>query len=95
MCHPSRKTELARLQSRPSDGLNDILGGGGGTSPALSHIRSFVEQLVLIGYMRLSKAAGSQTLNLQRNALLAAGVEPGHLYEDQASGNRERLTSAK
>jgi hypothetical protein len=34
-------------------------------------------------------ADGSQTLDLQRDALLAAGVEPGHLYEDQASGKRD------
>src|ERR671912_354833 len=39
--------------------------------------------------MRVSKADGSQTLDLQRDALLAAGVEPGHLYEDQASGKRD------
>src|SRR4051794_11776231 len=52
----------------------------------LSLIRSFAEQPVLIGYMRVSKADGSQTFDLQRDALLAAGVEPGHLYEDQASG---------
>jgi acetyl esterase/lipase len=37
---------------------------------------------MLIGYMRVSKADGSQTLDLQRDALLAAGIEPGHLYED-------------
>ena len=37
---------------------------------------------MLVGYMRVSKADGSQTLDLQRDALLAAGVEPGHLYED-------------
>src|SRR3954451_583669 len=55
----------------------------------LSLIRSFAEQPVLIGYMRVSKADGSQTLDLQRDALLAAGVEPGHLYEDQASGTRD------
>ena len=31
---------------------------------------------MLIGYMRISKADGSQTLNLQKDAaLLAAGVE--------------------
>ena len=30
---------------------------------------------VLIGYMRVSKADGSQTLDLQRDALLAAGVQ--------------------
>ncbi len=44
---------------------------------------------MLIGYMRVSKADGSQTLDLQRDALLAAGVEAGHLYEDQASGKRD------
>jgi hypothetical protein len=44
---------------------------------------------VLIGYMRVSKADGSQTLDLQRDALLAAGIDPGHLYEDQASGKRD------
>jgi hypothetical protein len=26
---------------------------------------------------------------LQRDALIAAGVDPAHLYEDQASGKRE------
>jgi len=41
-----------------------------------------VEQPVLIGYMRVSKANGSQMLDLQRDALLAAGVEPRHLYEN-------------
>ncbi len=44
---------------------------------------------MLIDYMRVSKADGSQTFNLQRDALLAAGVEPEHLYEDQASGKRD------
>ena len=42
-----------------------------------------------IGYMRVSKADGSQTPDLQRDALLAAGVEPAHLYEDQASGRTD------
>jgi DNA invertase Pin-like site-specific DNA recombinase len=44
---------------------------------------------MLIGYMRVSKADGSQVLDLQRDALLAAGVETGHLYEDMASGKRD------
>jgi DNA invertase Pin-like site-specific DNA recombinase len=35
-----------------------------------------------------SRADGSQVLDLQRDALLAAGVAPGHLYEDFASGNK-------
>ena len=44
---------------------------------------------MLLGYMRVSKADGSQVLDLQRDALLAAGVEPGQLYEDLASGKRD------
>ncbi len=37
---------------------------------------------VLIGYMRVFKADGSQTLDPQRDALLAAGVPGDRLYED-------------
>jgi len=44
---------------------------------------------MLIGYMRVSKADGSQATDLQRDALIAAGIDPAHLYEDQASGKRE------
>ena len=44
---------------------------------------------VLIGYMRVSKADGSQVLDLQRDALLAAGAGAEHLYEDLASGRRD------
>lgn len=32
---------------------------------------------------------GSQTTDLQRDALEAAGVDPAHLYEDMASGKNE------
>jgi DNA invertase Pin-like site-specific DNA recombinase len=46
-------------------------------------------RLVLIGYMRMSSADGSQALALQRDALLAAGVDPARLYEDHASGKRD------
>ncbi|EAW0948675.1 recombinase family protein [Salmonella enterica] len=44
---------------------------------------------MLIGYMRVSKADGSQANDLQRDALIAAGVDVAHLYEDRASGKRE------
>jgi len=44
---------------------------------------------LLVGYMRVSKADGSQVLDLQRDALLSAGVAPAHLYEDRASGKRD------
>lgn len=43
----------------------------------------------LIGYARVSKADGSQGLDLQRDALLAAGVEADRVYEDMASGRRD------
>ena len=44
---------------------------------------------MLIGYVRVSKADGSQATDLQRDALVATGVEPQHIYEDAASGKRE------
>ena len=42
-----------------------------------------------IAYMRVSTADGSQANDLQHDALIAAGVDPAQLYEDQASGKRE------
>jgi DNA invertase Pin-like site-specific DNA recombinase len=44
---------------------------------------------MLIGYARVSKADGSQVLDLQKDALGAAGVEPDRIYQDFASGGRE------
>ena len=44
---------------------------------------------MLIGYIRVSKADGSQVLDLQRDALMAAGVLTEHLYEDFASGTKD------
>ena len=41
---------------------------------------------MLVGYTRVSKADGSQSTDLQRDALLGAGVEPEAIYEDHASG---------
>ena len=43
---------------------------------------------MLIGYARVSKADGSQSLDLQHDALCAAGVDAAHLYHDHASGVR-------
>ena len=37
---------------------------------------------MLIGYARVSKADGSQSLDLQRAALPAAGVDAGPVYHD-------------
>lgn len=44
---------------------------------------------MLIGYMRVSKADGSQSVDLQRDALIADGVDQKHLYEDHASGSKD------
>ena len=44
---------------------------------------------MLVGYMRVSRDHDRQTTDLQRDALLAAGVEPRHLFEDKASGARD------
>ena len=41
---------------------------------------------MMVGYMRLSSEGDRQTTALQRDALLAAGVDDRHLYEDKASG---------
>ena len=43
---------------------------------------------MLIGYMRVSSDGDRQVLDLQRDALLSAGVDARHLFEDHASGNR-------
>ena len=44
---------------------------------------------MLIGYVRVSKADGSQTLAPQCDALLAAGVAPGRICQDLASGRHD------
>lgn len=52
---------------------------------------------MLIGYMRVSKADGSQITDLQRDALIAAGVSVEQIYEDKSSGkldDRPGLDSA-
>ena len=43
---------------------------------------------MLVGYMRVSSDGDRQVVDLQRDALLAAGVDERHLYEDHASGSR-------
>jgi DNA invertase Pin-like site-specific DNA recombinase len=43
----------------------------------------------LVGYMRVSKADGSQVLDLQRDALIAAGIRERNLYSDTASGKQD------
>ncbi|MCP4302345.1 MAG: recombinase family protein [Gammaproteobacteria bacterium] len=52
---------------------------------------------MLVGYMRVSSDSDRQSTDLQRDALLTAGVDPRHLFEDRASGakdDRSGLTRA-
>ena len=44
---------------------------------------------MLFGYMRVSTEGDHQVFDLQRDALLAAGVDSRHLYEDRVSGSRD------
>ncbi len=44
---------------------------------------------MLVGYMRVSSADDRQSVDLQRDALLAAGVDERHLHHDKASGARD------
>src|SRR3954465_3307274 len=43
---------------------------------------------MLVGYMRVSTDSDRQVLDLQRDALLSAGVDERHLFEDRVSGSQ-------
>lgn len=43
---------------------------------------------MFVGYVRVSSETDRQNSDLQRDALLAAGVDGRHLFEDRASGAR-------
>ena len=60
---------------------------GAGASPDVANGRL---RHMLIGYARVSKTDGSQSLDLQRDALRAAGIDDAtNLYHDFASGVRD------
>lgn len=44
---------------------------------------------MLVGYMRVSSEGDRQNTNLQKDALLTAGVDIRHLFEDYASGAKD------
>ena len=44
---------------------------------------------MLFGYTRISKADGSQNLDLQHDALVAAGVDEDQIYKDKMSGRHD------
>lgn len=43
---------------------------------------------MLVGYVRVSSETDRQNSDLQRDALIAVGVDTRHLFEDRASGTR-------
>jgi len=45
---------------------------------------------MLIGYMRVSSENDRQSTDLQKDALLTAGIDPRHLFEDKASGAKDK-----
>ena len=44
---------------------------------------------MLIGYMRVSKSDGTQSLDLQKDAFTKAGIKSEYIYEDLASGRKD------
>ncbi len=44
---------------------------------------------MLVGYMRVSSSDDRQSVDLQRDALIAAGVDDRHLHQDKVSGARD------
>ena len=44
---------------------------------------------MLVGYMRVSSDSDRQGTDLQRDALLATGIDARHLFEDHASGAKD------
>lgn len=44
---------------------------------------------MLVGYVRVSTADDRQSTDLQRDALMAAGVDARHIHQDRASGARD------
>jgi DNA invertase Pin-like site-specific DNA recombinase len=43
---------------------------------------------MMVGYMRVSTTGDRQVMDLQRDALLGAGVDERHLFEDRVTGSR-------
>lgn len=50
---------------------------------------------MLVGYMGVSSADDRQSVDLQRDALVAGGVDDRHLYKDEASGARDDRSGLK
>jgi DNA invertase Pin-like site-specific DNA recombinase len=58
----------------------------------MCHINVRLGDSMLIGYMRVSKTDGSQSLDLQTDALIESGVIPENMYQDFSSGKNDDRT---
>ena len=91
----SRPTDVDGLSGSPIFQVNNDVGGYNSEALAKAlkdrHSCHAIDRLgdaMQIGYMRVSKADGSQSTDLQRDALRAAGVATRRLYADRASGRQ-------
>ena len=50
---------------------------------------------MFVGYMRVSSGSDTQSTDLQRDALLAVGIDARHLFEDRASGAKDDPTGLR
>lgn len=64
-------------------------GKPGRIEPLYEYPTPEVFRYMLVGYMRVSSDSDRQTTDLQRDALVNAGVDARHLFEDKASGARD------
>ena len=85
-----RTGDDVRVEHPDTKGAGDCPRGVGVSCLAKGRLRH-----MLIGYARVSKTDGSQSLDLQRDALRAAGIDDAtNLYHDRASGVRDDRPAA-
>ena len=66
-----------------------LYGKPGRIEPLYEYPTLEVFRYMHVGYMRVSSDSDRQTTDLQRDALVTAGVDTRHLFEDKASGARD------
>ena len=90
-CISARIVSVPCIAGGPFPGTAPAAPRGGGPCVANGRLRH-----MLIGYARVSKTDGSQSLDLQRDALQAAGIDDAaNLYHDLASGRPRRPAGSR
>ena len=86
--HGGASVHLTYAKHRMRHGIRHMEALAG--KPPRSHVPNDRLRHMLIGYARVSKTDGSQSLDLQRDALRAEGIDDAaNLYHDFASGVRD------